>query len=155
MNFKKWPFLICITLGCSIGMIFGTGIYTFIYGRGLSYLSNDPRACINCHVMRDQYHSWMSSSHHRVAVCNDCHTPGNLFQKYASKLSNGYHHSLAFTTQRFHEPIQIKESNQNSVEKSCRSCHSTLLKSSGLTKLAHTENGISCTRCHGSVGHAK
>ena len=42
----------------------GVSAYTFTYAEGFSYLSDDPKACINCHIMNDQYHSWSSSSHH-------------------------------------------------------------------------------------------
>jgi cytochrome c nitrite reductase small subunit len=40
-------------LAILIGALAGIGGYTFYYAKGLSYLSNDPRACVNCHIMRD------------------------------------------------------------------------------------------------------
>ena len=49
-----------------IGVAVGLGAYTFIYAKGYSYLTNDPAACTNCHVMRAQYDAWMKSSHHSV-----------------------------------------------------------------------------------------
>ena len=73
-----WPVLAIITVGAAIG----TGGYTFIYAKGSSYLTNDPSACANCHVMRAEYDGWIKSSHHDVAVCNDCHTPHDLVGKY-------------------------------------------------------------------------
>ena len=36
----------------------GIGAYTFVYARGASYLTNDPAACVNCHVMREPYDGW-------------------------------------------------------------------------------------------------
>ena len=49
--------------------------YTFAYARGWAYMTDDPRACANCHVMNEQYDGWIKSSHRSVAVCNDCHVP--------------------------------------------------------------------------------
>jgi cytochrome c nitrite reductase small subunit len=37
------------------GVAFGLGLFTFFYAEGFSYFSNDPAACINCHIMRDQF----------------------------------------------------------------------------------------------------
>jgi len=54
-----------------IGLLTGLGAYTFDYAEGTSYLSNDPEACINCHIMRDVDNGWQRSTHHAVAVCND------------------------------------------------------------------------------------
>lgn len=58
-----------------IGMLTGAGGYTFYYAQGFSYFSNDPRACVNCHIMREQYDGWQKASHHGFAACNDCHMP--------------------------------------------------------------------------------
>jgi nitrate/TMAO reductase-like tetraheme cytochrome c subunit len=64
-----------IVLGVLIGSMVGLGIYTFVYAKGYSYLSNDPRGRANCHVMQDNYSAWLTSSHHTVATCNDCDAP--------------------------------------------------------------------------------
>jgi hypothetical protein len=60
------------------GLTIGIGGYTFVYAKGYSYLTNDPAACANCHIMQDHYRAWTRASHHAVAVCNDCHTPPGL-----------------------------------------------------------------------------
>jgi len=44
--------LAMIILGVLIGVVIGVGGYTFIYAKGYSYLTNDPAACANCHVMQ-------------------------------------------------------------------------------------------------------
>lgn len=62
-------------LGALLGAFVGTVGYTAHYAKATSYLSNDPKACINCHVMNEQYDGWSSSSHHARATCNDCHVP--------------------------------------------------------------------------------
>ena len=77
-----------------LGLLVGLGGYTFVYARGYSYLSNDPTACANCHVMRDHFEAWTRASHRAVAVCNDCHTPPGLLGKYATKARNGFWHSF-------------------------------------------------------------
>jgi cytochrome c nitrite reductase small subunit len=41
-------FIIAIVLG----VVLGLGAFTFDYGEGLSYFSTDPKACVNCHIMR-------------------------------------------------------------------------------------------------------
>ena len=81
-----------------LGMALGLGAYTFAYAKGWSYMTNDPRACANCHVMNEQYDGWLKSSHRSVAVCNDCHVPHNFVGKYVTKATNGFWHSYYFTT---------------------------------------------------------
>ena len=44
-----------ILLGVVIGIAVGIGVYTFAYARGWSYLTDNPAACANCHVMREQF----------------------------------------------------------------------------------------------------
>ena len=83
-------------LGALVGVLLGVGGYTFFYAEGLSYMSTDPKACVNCHIMRPQYDSWQKSSHHNVAKCVDCHLPHDFIGKYIAKSENGYHHSMGF-----------------------------------------------------------
>lgn len=70
-----------IVLGITIGLAVGIGLYTFTYAKGWAYMTDNPAACANCHVMSGQYDGWVKSSHRSVAVCNDCHTPANFFGK--------------------------------------------------------------------------
>ena len=143
--------LIAIILGPLIGLAAGIGGYTFIYAKGASYLTNDPAACANCHVMQPQYDQWLVSSHRSVAVCNDCHTPKGFVAKYATKALNGYNHSYAFTTGRFHEPIQIGERNRRVTEQACRKCHEAIVQAIEGPRGPGQE--LSCIRCHSTVGH--
>ncbi len=135
----------------AIGIATGVGGYTFIYAKGGSYLTNDPAACANCHIMQEQYDGWIKSSHRSVATCNDCHTPHNFVGKYYTKANNGYHHSLAFTTGRFHEPIQIKARNREITENACRHCHADIVQA--IDAHGTGANRLSCIQCHKSVGH--
>jgi cytochrome c nitrite reductase small subunit len=138
-------------LGLSIGLTAGLGAFTFLYARGAAYLTNDPKACANCHVMETQYAGWVKSSHRSVATCNDCHAPHNIVGKIATKMENGFRHSVAFTTGVFHEPIQITKKDRSITEGACRHCHHDMVEAMDRSKEGGIE--ISCTRCHRSVGH--
>jgi len=137
-----------ILLAISIGAAAGLGAYTFLYAKGAAYLTNNPAACANCHVMQEHYSGWMKSSHRSVAGCNDCHTPHSLVPKYLTKASNGFWHSFAFTTGRFHEPIHMKPRNYAITENACRSCHSDIVQA-----IEHGKERTTCTNCHARVGH--
>ena len=142
-----------LALATAIGVAVGIGGYTFVYARGASYLTNNPAACANCHIMREYYDGWQKSSHHSAAACNDCHTPASLIPKYAVKASNGFWHSFAFTSGRFHEPLQIKPRNHAVTEQACRHCHQDIVEA---IEGPHQSSGeLSCTRCHDSVGHLR
>ena len=153
MPIPKVLFLAAAVLGLLAGAGAGVGGFTFIYAKGGSYMTNDPAACANCHVMKDHLDGWAKSSHHTVAVCNDCHTPHNFIGKYLTKARNGYHHSLAFTTGKFHEPIQITKTNHEIAEQACRYCHQDIVQAID-THPASSEP-MSCIRCHPSVGHMR
>ena len=133
-----------------IGGAVGVVGYTFVYAKGASYMTNDPAACANCHVMQSYYDGWRKSSHHAVAVCNDCHAPADFFGKYTTKASNGWHHSVAFTSGDFHEPIRARPVNSAIAEANCRRCHADLTAAVD----GHGEH-LSCVRCHDSVGHTR
>jgi cytochrome c nitrite reductase small subunit len=134
-----------------LGLLLGVGLFTFGYARGASYLTNDPNACVNCHVMRDEYSGWMKSSHAHVAVCNDCHTPPSLVPKYYTKARNGFFHSLAFTTGWFPDNIQINEFNYAVTRSACSKCHGDLVSMMSTVR-GHSE-GSNCIQCHSRVGH--
>lgn len=145
------PRLIAFIIAITIGMLIAIGGYTFVYAKGYSYVTNDPAACANCHVMENHYRAWTKSSHRAVAVCNDCHTPPGLVPKYATKAINGFNHSLAFTTGRFPEPLRITPRNEAATEKACRKCHEEIV--SAIEGPDPEANRLSCIRCHATVGH--
>lgn len=141
-----------LVIAVLFGMFGGIGVFTFGYGKGASYLTNDPQACANCHIMQSQYDSWQQSGHRHVAVCNDCHTPHNFVGKWVTKGDNGFFHSVAFTTGGFHEPIQIKPRNRRVTQNACLSCHKDYVN-----HMLPVERGgdmLLCIHCHGDAGHA-
>ncbi|MGD9588811.1 MAG: cytochrome c nitrite reductase small subunit [Pyrinomonadaceae bacterium] len=142
-----------IILGIGLGLAAGVGLYTFWYGKGYSYLSNDPGACANCHIMNEQYDGWLKSSHKTVATCNDCHTPNDTIGKYSTKAWNGFWHSYYFTAGGFHEPIRITERNRQITEASCRTCHQQMVHSITVSETIKDSEQVSCIMCHRSVGH--
>jgi cytochrome c nitrite reductase small subunit len=142
---------VAMALGIAIGLLLGVGGYTFLYARGASYLTNDPAACANCHVMREQYDGWQRSSHRSVAVCNDCHAPHDLIGKYSTKARNGFWHSFYFTTGTFHEPIRITPRNAAVTEGACRTCHAEVV--SAIDASPRHGEALSCVSCHRNVGH--
>ena len=130
----------------------GLSLFTIIYGEGTSYLSKDPEACVNCHIMQPQYDSWQKSSHHTVATCIDCHLPHDFIPKWLAKAENGYQHSKKFTLQNFHEPIFIRENNRKILNNNCLHCHSDFMHEIVLEPFNNSDE-MSCVNCHRSVGH--
>jgi cytochrome c nitrite reductase small subunit len=140
-------------LSLLVGVALGLGFYTFGYAEGYSYMLDDPSACANCHVMNDHYAAWLQGPHRAVASCNDCHTPPGLIAKYATKASNGFWHSFAFTTGHFHEPIRIKPHNRRVSEQACRKCHTAITTMIDPVPGHRPEDRLSCIRCHSETGH--
>lgn len=144
-----------VFLALALGALSGIGAFTFGYAQGFSYLSSDPNACTNCHVMQSHFDSWQKSSHHHVAACNDCHLPHHPVGKYVTKADNGFFHSLAFTTGNFHEPIQIKPRNRTVANNNCLTCHEQFIESVLPTHTDPHNEPILCIHCHADVGHAR
>ena len=147
-------------MGALAGAFAGAVAYTAQFAKATSYLSNDPKACINCHIMNDQYDAWSKSSHHARATCNDCHVPhSSIFAKYYVKAEHGYRHSKRFTFQNFHEPIRMNEASREVVIDNCIRCHETMTREVRLAapgREAHDAGptgGIDCIHCHASVAH--
>jgi len=135
------------------GAVLGLGLFTFHYAEGLSYFSTDPKACINCHIMNDEYHSWQKAAHHQAAKCVDCHLPQDFVPKYLAKADEGWRHSKAFTLQNFHEPIQITPHDKDIVQANCIRCHGDFLHELVSGARAPTRDSIQCVHCHSNVGH--
>ena len=142
-----------VLLGLVVGAAIGIGAYTFAYAKGWSYMTDDPAACANCHVMREQFDGWLKSSHRAVATCNSCHTPAGFVGKYKTKATNGFWHSFYFTTGLFEDNIQIKQHSLDIVEQSCRKCHEEITEAIEGAHATGKSEQLGCLRCHRSVGH--
>ncbi len=142
--------ILATLLALSLGGAIGAGMFTFHYGKGTSYLTNDPEACANCHVMGDYLTAWTRSSHRDVAVCNDCHAPHDVVGKLVTKAINGWNHSVAFTTGNYPLHLRITDFNRGVTEAACRDCHASFAEA---VDGAHDEPR-GCLTCHAAVGHA-
>ncbi len=167
-----------VVLAAALGVALGLGTFTFVYAKGASYLSTDPAVCANCHIMGEHFTAWQRSSHRAAAGCADCHMPHDFVGKYLAKASNGFWHSLAFTTGAFPDPLQIKPQNRAITESTCRVCHADIVAAIdplGEATAMEIRSGIagapasnrpqihdgtvlardreSCIRCHTYVGH--
>lgn len=124
----------------------------------VSYMSDDPLACVNCHVMTPVYNSWMHSSHREWANCNDCHVPhNNVFNKYFFKMKDGLYHSTVFTMRAEPEVMFMREASAEVVQNNCIRCHVqqvTQTKYDGYIE-GHKDRRTDrkCWDCHKEVPH--
>lgn len=150
-NFKTFTARQLISLFVMLGALAGLGAYTFVYANGVSYLSDNPEACANCHVMHTQFESWQKSGHHHVANCNDCHMPNNSFvTKYAAKSYNGFMHSAAFVAGDYPDALKITDFNRDITLLNCVRCHEGVTAS--MAKVGTAEHS-DCLTCHRGIGH--
>ncbi len=141
-----------VLLAALVGMLAGIGGFTFLYAEGLSYMSSDPKACVNCHIMQPQYEGWQKASHHAVATCVDCHLPHSFVRKWIAKGVSGFHDSKAFTFQDFHEPIMIGPAMSRILQESCLHCHAALVHDL-VPQPGNEADEVRCVHCHRAVGH--
>jgi len=142
------------------GAIIGLGLYTFKVSNAISYLSDKPETCINCHVMNSQYASWFHSAHREYANCNDCHVPHtNPVSKYFFKAKDGARHASIFTMRTEPQVIQIKDAGAAVVQENCKRCHARVNQQVGTMDvslaLAHKDEGKLCWDCHREVPHGR
>ena len=90
-----------------------------------------------------------------VAGCVDCHLPHDFFGKYLAKGQNGWSHSVAFTLQNFHEPIQITPKNAAILQETCIGCHEALVHELAAGAVAADPQAVQCVHCHQGVGHGE
>lgn len=152
-----WRTIVVIVLGIFVGL----GCYVFYISNAVSYISDDPKTCINCHVMNPQYSTWFHSSHRERATCNDCHVPhDNVFNKYYFKAKDGLRHATIFSLRLEPQVIYIKEEGAEVVQQNCVRCHSFLITDNKM--LAKTQefdhfrtDGRYCWSCHREVPHGR
>ncbi|MTI31946.1 cytochrome c nitrite reductase small subunit [Xanthovirga aplysinae] len=143
-----------------LGAFFSLVAYTLYVSNAVTYLSDDPKACVNCHIMAPQYATWTHSSHRENANCNDCHVPqDNVFRKYFFKAKDGLRHATLFTLRAEPQVIRIHEAGMKVVQENCNRCHShqnEKVSTYGIT-LDDVEHGKGklCWDCHREVPHGK
>jgi len=151
-----WSFQMVISVGTIMGLI----AYAFYSSNAISYLSDAPSTCMNCHIMAPQYATWYHSAHREVAHCNDCHVPhDNSFRKYFFKAKDGLRHATVFTLRNEPQTIYIKPEGKKVVQENCIRCHEALVKN--YTILAQTSLYFDhfkdrvCWDCHRETPHGR
>ncbi len=157
---KKPKLLIPIWLYAMGGLLIGLFAFNFYISKAWSYLSDDPKACVNCHIMAPQYATWNHSSHRERANCNDCHVPhDNVFRKYFFKAKDGARHATMFTLHMEPQVIFIHEAGQEVVKENCIRCHGALLTDSKLMSQTnfeiHSKTDRNCWECHRETPHGR
>lgn len=153
---QQWRMPVVILLGAFAGL----AVYGAYSSRALSYLSDSPETCVNCHIMAPQYATWTHSSHREVATCNDCHVPqDNIFRTYYFKAMDGARHATMFTLRLEPQNIFIHQAGINVVQENCVRCHSTLITDSKLLtqtdSFHHKFEDRLCWDCHREVPHGR
>lgn len=152
----KWRLQVLFSMGIFSGLI----LLILHLGRATSYLSDNPAACVNCHVMAPYYATWQNGSHGRVTVCNDCHVPqDNFISKYFFKASDGLRHSYMFTFRLEPQVIRIHQAGRNAVQNNCIRCHSNQIHPISVRAISGQsiqEHGdCYCWDCHRETPHGR
>lgn len=141
---RRWQYVVYLLAG----VILGAGVVTLRIANATSYLSDSPETCVNCHVMRDAYASWLRGSHGRTAVCNDCHVPhDNMAAMYAFKATDGLKHSYVFTLRGEPQVLGLSTGARPVVQANCLRCHAeqlTMIRLAGVSERR-------CWDCHENI----
>lgn len=152
----RWQVAVIVT----IAILVGISLFTIYISNAPSYLSDEPKTCVNCHIMAPQYATWMHSSHREWATCNDCHVPhNNVVNKYYFKGKDGMRHATIFTLRGEPQVIQIKDEGAEVVQQNCIRCHTLLitdLKMNCIQEDFHANRAEKkCWECHREVPHGR
>ncbi len=153
---KEWHIPVLMALGVFVGIVG----YILHISNATSYMSDDPKVCMNCHVMKTAYATWERSSHKRVAKCTDCHVPhDNILKKYLFKAKDGVRHAAIFTMHAEPEVIRIKHEGAAVVQENCIRCHLDLINDLSIHEITYKDSeagkGPLCWDCHRETPHGK
>ena len=151
--------------GSVVAFVIAVGLFIYLVdeSKALSYLSSDPKHCVNCHVMNTQYATWQHGPHAQRATCAECHLPSDgFFNKYMAKGRDGWNHSVAFTLDNYAHAIQISDDGANRVQANCISCHQKVVENMLVNAERYQQPGSDikpvdrkCWDCHQDVAHGK
>jgi cytochrome c nitrite reductase small subunit len=143
------------------GIAVGLGLYGISESRVFSYLSDDPSACVNCHVMAPSYQSWSKSSHARWATCNDCHVPHtSKLAGLAFEAQDGLRHSAIFMMNAEPPAPRPRTGAVAVIQGNCVRCHTKLttefVRAGRATPddILHSRDKA-CWDCHRHVPHTR
>ncbi|WP_339734020.1 cytochrome c nitrite reductase small subunit [uncultured Sunxiuqinia sp.] len=153
---KIWRIPVIIVLGIFAGLF----VLSVYLSKAHSYLSDDSKTCVNCHIMAPQYATWNHSSHREVTNCNSCHVPhDNFFNTYYFKAKDGLRHATVFTLRNEPQVIFIKEEGAEVVHQNCVRCHENQLMdaqhSSYIANYEAHRTDRKCWECHREVPHGR
>jgi len=160
LNYLRPPSSWLFYVNLLVALFGGIFIYALYVSNAVSYLSDDSKTCVNCHVMRPEFATWQHSSHREVAVCNDCHVPqNNVFNQYYFKAKDGLRHATMFTLRMEPQVIKMHEAGQEVVQENCKRCHQNANREVGLLGVSLEDkqhgNGKLCWDCHREVPHGR
>ncbi len=143
-----------------LGLFLGLGCLGFYLSKVYSYLFDDPKACVNCHIMTPHYATWFHSSHRERATCNDCHVPhDNLIRALWFKMSDGLRHANVFTLGSYPQVIRIRETGASVVQENCLRCHSFQVNFVSISQITYDKfkagEGKLCWDCHREIPHGR
>lgn len=143
-----------------LGIFFGLSIFLFKISKAYSYLSDDPKTCVNCHIMAPQYTTWYHSAHREVTNCNDCHVPhNNIFNKYYFKAKDGLRHATIYTLRKEPQVIYIHAEGHAVVQTNCIRCHENTMTDNKVLTLTNeyhaARNERTCWECHRETPHGR
>jgi len=137
-----------LTFFVSLGIVIGLSLLLVRISNAISYLSDAPETCMNCHVMTDAYATWKRSSHGRQTICVDCHVPhSNPVAKYAFKAKDGMKHSYVFTLRKEPQVLRLSSAAEPVVQVNCIRCHGDQL----LMIRVADETERKCWSCHNNI----
>ena len=142
---------LALTLLLLLGIPVGVGAFTFVYAKGFSYLSTDPRACVNCHVMNEQYEAWLKSGHRHAATCVECHLPHEGLAKWIAKADHGFRHSRHSRSKTSRSPSRSRRA----IGRWCRTTAYAVTRRSCTPSSATADAAreLDCMHCHAGAGH--
>ncbi|MCD6347358.1 MAG: cytochrome c nitrite reductase small subunit [Bacteroidales bacterium] len=160
LNYLKPPDSWRMYINVLVAIIIGMAAFLVYESKAPSYLSDDPKTCVNCHIMAPQYATYSHSSHRGRANCNDCHVPhNNVINKYYFKAKDGLRHASIFTLRKEPQVIFIHEAGREVVQNNCIRCHTKLLKDEKILartdQFQHQRTERPCWDCHREVPHGR
>jgi cytochrome c nitrite reductase small subunit len=148
-----------------VSVVAAVGMFGYLVhaSKMMTYLTEDPKVCINCHTMNTQYATWQHSSHREEATCVECHLPQEpFFDKIAAKVRDGFMHSKAMTFHTYvSHTIGASESAQKRIQANCIACHREMVSQMVATSKLYQAGAESgqvdrkCWSCHRNVPHGR
>ncbi len=148
-----------IAIGSVITVI---GLFAYVVNAAnmVSYLSEDPKVCINCHTMTSHYATWQHSSHRESATCVECHLPQDSFSsKMIAKSLDGAKDFMAMAFGSYSNNIRITDGMAERIQANCISCHKELVSQMIENSKSYQKNGDvsqvdrNCWDCHRKTPH--